>query len=147
MDFGIILIQLILLNIFNLHSGQETEAKDPIGMFDLKYTLGYNLKDSLQVLSLWDDIHALSTLQGIVNRDKPRLYLNYIKTGGTEIDTYWWNKYRRKGEWLNGKDTIVYKDIVSLVNAFKSYINGVVLYDPKVASTSNVASAVAGIMI
>jgi hypothetical protein len=140
-----LLIYLLLALMPGVKRTNENGEENSIGMFDLKYTLEYNLKDSLQVLGLWDDIHTLSTLQGVVNRDAPRLYINYIKTGGIEIDTYWWNKYRRKGEWLYGKDTIVYKDIVTLVNAYKRYINGVVLYDPGVASTSNVASAVAGI--
>ena len=35
-----------------------------IGMFDLKYTLAYDLDDKGQLLSLWDDIHTVSTLQG-----------------------------------------------------------------------------------
>ncbi len=116
-----------------------------VGMFDLKYTLGYDLTDSDQVSSLWDDIHAISTLQGVVNRTTPRLFVNYIVESGREIDTYWWNKYRRAGEWLHGKDTIVYPDIVALVSAYKNEIEGVVVYDPEVAATSNVASAVAGI--
>ncbi|RZL12630.1 MAG: hypothetical protein EOO89_19260, partial [Pedobacter sp.] len=34
-------------------------------------------------------------------------------------------------------DTIVYKDIPELINAFKTQINGAVVYDPKVAATSN----------
>jgi hypothetical protein len=142
---GLILIQFLLAIISVEKSTLQNRQENVIGMFDLKYTLEYNLKDSLQVLSLWDDIHTVSTLQGIVNRNNPGLYINYVKTGGIEIDTYWWNKYRRKGEWLAGKDTVVFKDIVGLVNAYKSFIDGIVLYDPMVASTSNVASAVAGI--
>jgi len=114
-------------------------------MFDLRYTINYNLGDSLKVLSLWDDIHAISTLQGIVNRNSPRLYINYVKTKGVDIDAYWWNKYRKEGEWLYGRDTIAYANIVDLFTACKDDVRGVVLYDPMVASTSNVASAVAGI--
>ncbi|MEI7422297.1 MAG: GxGYxYP domain-containing protein [Prolixibacteraceae bacterium] len=132
-------------NINSLPRVEVVNKETIIGMYDLKYTLDYNLKDSLQVLSLWDDIHAVSTLQGVVNRKSPHLYVNYIKSSGIEIDSYWWNKYRQKGEWLSGKDTIVYSNIVELVNAYKNFIKGVVVYDPKVASTSNVASAVAGI--
>ncbi|HEX8608338.1 MAG TPA: hypothetical protein VF679_06845, partial [Pedobacter sp.] len=50
-----------------------------------------------------------------------------------------------ESKWLQGRDTIVYKDIIEVVSAYKKEINGVVLYDPKVAATSNVASSVAGI--
>lgn len=116
-----------------------------IGMYDLKYTLAYDLDNSEQVLFLWDDIHTVSTLQGVVNREKPRLFVNYVVESGIEIDSYWWNKYRQSGEWLHGKDTIVYKDIVTLIEAYQNDFEGVVVYDSDVAATSNVASAVAGI--
>lgn len=121
------------------------ERPDVIGVFDLKYTLGYDFKDNQQILSLWDDIHAVATLQGVVNREAPRLFVNYVVQSGIEIDSYWWNKYRQTGEWLCGRDTIVYNDIVELVGSFKHDIDGVVLYDADIAATSNVASAVAGI--
>ncbi len=132
--------------LFMCYSCKTSSSENrPIGMFDLKYTLDYDLKDSLQTLAVWDDIHAVSSLQGVVNREAPNLFINYIVTGNDEIDTYWWNKYRSEGQWLNGKDTVVYDDIVALFEAYKNDINGVVLYDPNVASTSNVASAIAGI--
>ena len=62
---------------------------------------------------------------------------------GIEIDTYWWHKYRQPGKLLHDKDTLVYHDIVELIDSYKQFINGVVLYDSSIASTSNVASAVA----
>lgn len=129
------------------HSNKKPDFKSVnyIGLFDLKYTLDYNLRDSLQVLSLWDDIHAVATLQGVVNRSGPLLYINYIRTAGRDIDSYWWNKYRKTGQWLAGKDTIVFHDIVQLISTYSNHLRGVVLYDSKTASTSNVASAVAGI--
>src|SRR5690606_14439128 len=52
--------------------------------------------------------------------------------------------YRVEGGWLAGRDTLVYPDIRSLVQAFRASINGAVVYDPNVPATSNVASAVAG---
>ena len=62
------------------------ERPDVIGVFDLKYTLGYDFKDNQQILSLWDDIHAVATLQGVVNREAPRLFVNYVVQSGIEID-------------------------------------------------------------
>lgn len=118
---------------------------DVIGVYDLRYTLSYNLNDTKQVESLWDDIHAVVTLQGIVNRRGPRLFIHYIVTSGIDIDSYWWDKYREPGKWLHEKDTVVYQDIVQLIEAYKQDIDGVVLYDSSIASTSNVASAVAGV--
>ncbi len=138
---GIGLMMVILMGMLSC----THESSSAIGIYDLKYTLAYDLDDKGQLLSLWDDIHTVSTLQGVVNRDQPRLFINYVVESGIEIDTYWWNRYRRPGEWLHGRDTVVYDDVVALVEAYEKEIEGVVLYDPEVASTSNVASAVAGI--
>ena len=123
----------------------KDKHEEAIGLFDLKYSLNYDLHDPQQVESLWDDIHAVATLQGIVNRDAPRLFINYVVESGIEIDTYWWNKSRQPGKWLHDKDTVVYHDIVTLIDSYKHFIKGVVVYDSSIASTSNVASAVAGV--
>ena len=50
-------------------------ANAEIGIYDLRYTLNIDLntKEGLDVA--WDDVHAVSTLQGVVNRDAPRLYV------------------------------------------------------------------------
>lgn len=131
---------IVIITLFSCNTKER-----PIYLYDFKYTLSYDLNDSVQLLSLWDDLHTTSTLQGVVNRTAPKLFINYIVTSGIEIDSYWWNKYRKPGEWLYGKDTVVVNDIVSLVENFKKDIKGAVVYDSKIASTSNVASAVAGI--
>ena len=122
----------------------------PVGVFDLKYTYNYDYNDPAGRKLVWDDCHAVATLQGIVNRDAPRLFINYVTVPGkpgTErnVDTYWWNKYSRSGEWLDGCKTVNYKTIEDLVAAYRTMIEGVVLYDSDVASTSNIASSVAGI--
>lgn len=38
--------------------------------------------DSLALLDMWDALHAASTLQGIVNRHEPRLYIDYVGLDG-----------------------------------------------------------------
>lgn len=124
--------------------GQPHVPPNTIAVFDLAYTLEGDWGNPQEVKRSWDHAHTLATLQGLVNRDAPRLYTYFVKNGKHDIDRYWWNKYRTEGKWLAGKDTLVYPDILSLVKAFKSEINGVVVYDPAVPATSNVASAVAG---
>jgi hypothetical protein len=119
--------------------------KKPIGVFDLRYTLRSDVNDARKLKTAWDDVHLIATLQGIVNRSSPQLYIKFVENGTINIDQYWWNMYHMKGKWLYGRDTVVYKNIIDVVNAFKNQINGVVVYDPKVAATSNVASSVSGI--
>ena len=123
----------------------KAQTEESIGLFDLRYTLRSDLSEPGKLHETWDHVHTATTLQGIVNRYKPRLFYFFVETGNQCIDEYWWNKYRKPGKWLANRKTITYDNIVELVSAFRNDIEGVVLYDTNVASTSNVASAVAGI--
>jgi hypothetical protein len=116
-----------------------------IGMIDMGYTLNVDITNPQGLKTAWDDVHAVATLQGIVNRKVPQLYIKLVKNGDVDVDSYWWNKYRETGKWLNGRDTVVYTNIVELVIAYKTAVKGVVVYDPNVPSTSNVASSIAGV--
>ena len=49
-------------------------------------------------LDCWDEMHALSTLQGIVNRTTATLYIDYVGEDGKNIDKYWWDIYSAAGE-------------------------------------------------
>lgn len=125
--------------------GRKPANGRTITLLDMRYTLNADLEDQRQVEGVWDHLHAIATLQGIVNRDNPCLYIKYVEEGGRSIDEYWWNKYRKPGEWLNGRDTVVLSGVVEAICQYKKKINGVVVYDSNVPSTSNVASAIAGI--
>ena len=70
----IIYITFFLLTLIS----RNDKYSDKIGLFDLKYSLNYDLNNPQQVESMWDDIHTVATLQGIVNRDAPRLFINYV---------------------------------------------------------------------
>lgn len=124
---------------------QGGKIREPIALLDLTGLLKYNYDNHEEVKKVWDILHATATLQGIVNRDAPRLYIRYVTVKNVNIDDYWWNIYRKPGEWLANRDTVVLKNIYEAITYYKKYLNGAVIYDPKVASTSNVASSVAGI--
>lgn len=118
---------------------------DRLVYLNLRHLGAVDYRDSAAVLAMWDELHAASTLQGIVNRKRPRLYVDYITNGQHAIDAHWWQLYRRKGEWLSGRDTLAISSVEEAVSLFAGELRGVVAYDSQVASTSNVASAVAGI--
>jgi hypothetical protein len=134
-----------ILFLFLVSSLQSEGKRRPIALYDLQYLDQLDIKAPGTPKIIWDQVHTLATLQGIVNRHEPRLYLFYIENKGINIDRYWWNKYRQEGKWLYRADTTSYSNIVELINSFKNEIKGAVVYDPNVASTSNIASAVAGI--
>ena len=66
------IVAVLLLMIYTAFANAE------IGIYDLRYTLNtdLNTKEGLDVA--WDDVHAVSTLQGVVNRDAPRLYVYFV---------------------------------------------------------------------
>lgn len=136
---------LLLFVFFFLGIYVDAKKQEPIVYIDMRYTLKADYKDSMAVISVWDDLHTISALQGIVNRDKPRLYIEYVESHGCSIDAYWWNRYRRKDEWLNGRDTLSMESVEDVVRYFRPLLRGVVAYDSNVASTSNVASSIAGV--
>lgn len=142
-----ILLLTIITMTFNtlLFAANPHKATDPIAYLDLSYMWNYSPDNPKQVNEMWDILHSVATLQGIVNRNAPHIYINYVKNEFMEVDRYWWDLYRQKGKWLNRRDTVYYTDIVKLTEDYKEKIRGAVVYDTNVASTSCVASAVAGI--
>lgn len=122
-----------------------TDDGKTIVYLDLRPLLLTDYADSLALLDTWDQLHAVSTLQGIVNRKVPRLYIEYVECDGRSIDAYWWQKYREPDEWLAGRDTLTLHSVEEAVAYFRNRIKGAVVYDASVPSTSAVASAVAGV--
>ena len=102
-------------------------------------------KDTTEMKRMWDAVHLAATLQGIVNRDAPILYLDYVKADGYNTDEYWWDKYSAPGEWLAGKERVRIYDPVKACDILRDRFQGLVVYDPKIPATSCIASMVAGV--
>jgi hypothetical protein len=94
--------------------------------------------DSLDVIDVTglaaDQETLVVTLAGLVNRQKPRIY---TLDGGGEGKTFWLDQ-------LNVAKTTV-TDPLALVAKYRGEIAGVVVPDPAVADTLNVATTIAGI--
>ena len=136
----------------------EAKTNPPIAVFDLRYTLHYDREDRAQISMVWDHCHAASALQGIVNRAGPNLFILYSTyeegvgpslehqtVPDANIDLYWFEKYRQPGEWLSGRPVVQCGGIVELVEKYRSFIRGAVVYDSEVPATCNVASTAAGV--
>lgn len=76
----------------------------------------------------------LATLQGVVNRTEPRIYLLE-------------NKEEGKMTWLNDLKVPynVHDDYWDLIKKYKNEINGLIVYDPKIQDSINVATTLAGL--
>jgi hypothetical protein len=107
-------------------------------------------KSYRDLLRDYDTLIFLATLQGMVNRDRPRLYLNHdyqrLETPGA--DTFWLEKYQEAGQpygWLAGTKIIELKNLSELLEIFGDAAAGIVLWDPAVPATLNVATTMAGV--
>ncbi|CEK15748.1 GxGYxY sequence motif in domain of unknown function [Chthonomonas calidirosea] len=79
----------------------------------------------------------LYSLQGIINRKKPRIYLI-----AQDSDRFWLQEMQKQNE--TGTPIMV-NDPLSLVSRFRSEINGVVVPDPKVYVSPDIAVNIAAI--
>lgn len=76
----------------------------------------------------------LATLQGVVNRERPRIYLLESEEEG-------------KFTWLNDLQVpyTLHEDYWDIVKMFKNEVKGVIVYDPSVPDSINVATTLAGL--
>ena len=94
-------------------------------------------------------VHLVAALGGLANRDAPRLFAPLLVPGtpidaGAAADTYWRHYLTRPGAWLENTTWTNVSTLEQLVAAFPDITKaGVVLYDPAVPATSNLASTAA----
>ncbi len=101
------------------------------------YTLGSD--GSAQA---YDEAVAVACLQGVVNRDGPRVYVLSQKD---RRPGYWLDLFSRGGRWLEGRRFQAMPDIESLVRLAGPRLKGAVVWDPGVPATINVATTAAGV--
>ena len=114
--------------------------KAPIYIFNLQSYLQKPINDNKSAKQCWDISHLVSALQGLVNRDEPRLYLRAIQPA----DDFWWNWMQEDGNWLSGRETVELTTLDKLLDQFKDFFNGAVIYDSSIPATSNIASTISG---
>jgi len=120
----------------------------PIALFDMQYLWEMDLSDPAQAASAYDQMQLVAALQGIVNREAPRLYVNF--SGPNSFydgypDEYWLAQLQGPGAMLAGQAMVPVADLDSLIRMFRPFLRGSVIWDPKVWSTANVATTVAGV--
>jgi len=117
-----------------------SKSDDEIVLFDLLPVYGVNFKDQDQRRQFWDLTHLVFALQGIVNRDAPRLYVRFIP----QADDFWWQQMRKPGGWLAGRKVVRISVPYKLVRHFRKFLRGLVVWDERVPATANLASTIAG---
>lgn len=90
----------------------------------------------------YDEAMAVACLQGIINRDGPRLYL---LSSANVKPAYWLEKMTQTGKWLAGRKQVPVSNLDELVKLAGDQVKGVVIWDPEVPASINVATTIAGV--
>lgn len=141
------LIRLVatLVVVSGLHLvGAETLSQGsspaPIVFYDATPLFELDLNDAAQRRRFWDETHLLVSLQGLANREAPRLFLRYVR----QPDDFWWEQMIQVGGWLHGREVLRLTSLADVLRHFASAYHGGVVWDERVPATSNLASSIAG---
>ncbi|QDU71454.1 GxGYxYP domain-containing protein [Mucisphaera calidilacus] len=118
-----------------------SDVDDAITYLDLTYLNHLDLADGAQAREAWDTLHMVATVQGIVNRDRPRLYIRFIE----RADDFWWAYLREEGQWLDGREVVRVRSLEQLLARFEHLLKGIVVYRERPWVSSNLASTIAGV--
>lgn len=91
--------------------------------------------DIRQLPSDWQFL--LITLQGLVNRTKPQVYLLF-----NETDQFWLEWLKKRG-WVRTTETI--NEPRDLIHRFREVVKGMVIYDQLLPATKNVATMICSV--
>ncbi|MGO8750797.1 MAG: GxGYxYP domain-containing protein [Thermoguttaceae bacterium] len=90
----------------------------------------------------YDEALAAASLQGIINRKSPEVYLLSRKNSRPQ---FWLDLLSKDGRWLQGRQRQRLTDIDALVKLAGAGLKGAVIWDPAVPASVNVATTIAGV--
>ena len=90
----------------------------------------------------YDEAVAVACVQGIVNRDGPRVY---VLSSGNARPQFWLDTLSQEPGWLAGKKRVPLADLDALVALAGKRLKGAVVWDPEAPATLNVATTIAGV--
>ena len=85
---------------------------------------------------------AVASLQGIINRKSPELYVLSRKNTRPQ---FWLDLLAKDGRWLQGRERKPLPDLGALVKLAGKRLKGAVIWDPAVPASANVATTIAGV--
>ena len=90
----------------------------------------------------YDEAMAVASLQGIINRNSPEVYLLSHQNNRPQ---FWLDLLAKDGRWLHGREQKRLADIDALVRFAGTRLKGAVIWDPAVPASVNVATIIAGV--
>jgi len=135
---------LALLTLGAALSNAGVATPQTIFTFDARALNSLDLKSPTDAAKLWDTLHVLAALQGLANRSAPRLYLFYCAEFGVDTDQFWFDWFRGEDGWLKATEIRKIASLEEAIQIFRPAFKGLVVYDPTVPATANLASTAAG---
>ncbi|NIA15208.1 MAG: hypothetical protein GWP08_14140 [Nitrospiraceae bacterium] len=129
------------LGVMLASAAAYSQEGQPIYYFDMTGLHELDRSDPVQARQAWDTAHLVSSLQGIVNRNEPRLFIRFMP----HPDDFWFDYLRSQGQWLADRPVVRIETLSELLATFQPAVKGVVVYDERVWATSNLASTIAGV--
>ncbi|MEN8155541.1 MAG: NBR1-Ig-like domain-containing protein [Bacteroidota bacterium] len=123
--------------------GEESEIIPYVNYSNPNTIFTYTRSSAGSSVESYDEAMAVACLQGVINREKPIVYL--FEGSGKRRPRYWFNIISSEGRWLSGRETIELNCIESLFVLAKDKIKGAVIWDSDVAASINVATTIAGV--
>ncbi len=102
----------------------------------------YNMTKQPTSAEDYDEVAALASMQGIINRDNPILYITNQATA--DLNTGW-TSCLKDGRWLNGREKKAITDLDAVYRLAADKLKGAVIWDTEVPATINVATTIAGV--
>jgi hypothetical protein len=95
----------------------------------------------------YDALKLVASLQGLVNRDAPRMLIRFLEGEGQggriNLDDYWLQITKEQWKVLQHTENV--RSLRVVLQRFKEFYNGFVLWDPAVPATANVAATICGV--
>ena len=136
---------------------QEKTSSDKALVYDDDVLYLFHAWDYIKSLTdttvAYDIISMVVAMQGIVNRDGPHLYINFVESNSQysgasfngDLDMYWLNELTAPGGELEGKTVVTVDSFMTLYRLFSNKLNGLAVWDEDVPATYNVANTCAGV--
>jgi hypothetical protein len=102
-------------------------SPERIRVFDARCLRTLDLRNPSQAAKVWDTMHTLAAVQGLANREAPRLYVIYCAGFGVETDQFWLDWLRGEDGWLKHSEVVPVTSPEEVVRTFRSYIKGLVI--------------------
>lgn len=90
----------------------------------------------------YDEAMAVACLQGLINRDAPKIY---VLSSKSKTPDYWLRIFTSEGRWLYGRQIEHIENLDALYDLARNKIKGAIIWDPDVPATLNVANTIAGV--